>query len=178
MKTKTQCLVSGVIVSLMLPLSVLAADAPRCNELPNDAQRLGCYDAVFGKPVGAGAQAARVAPVAPVAPVAAAAPAAPVAPVAVGATAAVAVAAPPAAPAPAKPAAKPETFKSSITALSNAADGRFIATLENGQKWLQSERDTRFEVKVGEPVTLHPGMFSSWSLATESGYIVRVKQLQ
>ena len=73
MKTRNKILVSAAVATLMIPLAVNAADPPRCNELPNDAQRLGCYDAVFGKPVGAGAQAARVAPVAP----AAGAPAAP-----------------------------------------------------------------------------------------------------
>ena len=176
MNTRKQCLVSGVIAALMFPVSVLAADPPRCNELPNDAQRLGCYDAVFGKPAGAGAQAARVAPVAPA--VAAAPPVAPVAPVAVGATAAAATvaAAPTAAPAAPK-AAKPETFKSSITSLANSADGRFIATLENGERWLQTERDSRNEVKVGDTVTLQPGMFASWTLETKSGYTARVKRL-
>jgi hypothetical protein len=71
MKTRKQCLVSGVIAALSIPLSVHAADPPRCN----------------------------------------------------------------------------------------AADGRFIATLENGQKWLQLEKDSRAEVKVGETVTLKPMMF-------------------
>ena len=176
MKTKNQFLACGVIAAFVFPVSVLAADPPRCNELPNDAQRLGCYDAVFGKPVGAGAQAARVAPVAPAA--AAATAVAPVAPVAVAATAttATAVAAAPA-PAPAKSAAKPQEFTSSITALGKSADGRFIATLENGGQWLQTERDSRNEVKVGDAVTLQPGMFSSWTLETKAGYSVRVKRL-
>ena len=178
MKTRTQCLVSGVIAALAIPLSVHAADPPRCNELFDDAQRLGCYDAVFGKPQ-SGAKA--VAPVAPVAaaaaPAAAVAPAAVVAPVAVAATA-TAAAAPQPAPKPQAAVAKPEAFKSSVTALSQTADGRFVATLENGQQWLQLERDTRVEVKVGDPVTLQPMMFGSWTLATKSGYTLRVKQLK
>jgi hypothetical protein len=160
MNTRKQCLVSGVIAALMVPL-VHAAEPLHCNELFNDAQRLGCYDAVFGKPAIVGAQAN-----APSAPVAAAA----------AATATAAAAVP--APAPAKSAAKPETFKSSITALGKSADGRFIATLENGGQWLQTERDSRNEVKVGDAVTLQPGMFSSWTLETKSGYTARVKQLK
>ncbi len=73
-------------------------------------------------------------------------------------------------PRPAAPkAAKPEAFKSSITSLANAADGRFIATLENGEQWLQSERDPRVEVKVGDTVTLQPGMFGSWTTGNEVG---------
>jgi hypothetical protein len=185
MKTRKQRLVPGVIAALSIPLSVHAADPPRCNELFDDAQRLGCYDAVFGKPVRSSAQAtAPVAPVMPVAAAASAAPAAPVAPVAAAsataaaATATAAVMAPPPAPKADAAAAKPEKFNSSITALGSSADGRFIATLENGQQWLQTERDSRIEVKVGDTVTLQPMMFGAYTMVTRTGYSIRVKKLK
>jgi biotin carboxyl carrier protein len=177
MKTRKQCLVSGVIAALSIPFSVHAADPPRCNELFDDAQRLGCYDAVFGKPLRSGAQA--TAPVAPAVPVASAAPAAPVA--AASATAAAttaAVMAPQPAPKADAAAAKPEKFNSSVTALGSSADGRFIATLENGQQWLQTERDSRIEVKVGDAVSLQPMMFGAYTMVTRTGYSIRVKRLK
>jgi biotin carboxyl carrier protein len=165
MNIRKQSLVSGVIATLMIPL-VHAADPPHCNELFDDAQRLGCYDAVFGKPAIVGAKSN--APAAPVAPAAAAT-----------ASAATATAAAAAAPqAAAKPAAKPEAYKSSITAVSTAADGRFIATLDNGQRWLQLEKETGVEVKVGDTVTVKPTMFGGTALVTPTRYTVRVKPLE
>jgi biotin carboxyl carrier protein len=171
MKTRKQCLVPGVIAALAIPFSVHAADPPRCNELFNDAQRLGCYDAVFGKPVQSGAKV--TAPVAP----ASVAPVAPAAAAAAAAATTAAVMAPQSAP-KADKAAKPETFKSSVTVLGSSADGRFIATLENGQQWLQTEKDSRIEVKVGDTVTLQPMMFGAYTMVTHTGYSIRVKRLK
>ncbi|MEO8307638.1 MAG: hypothetical protein ABI616_06315 [Pseudomonadota bacterium] len=165
MKTRKQCLAAGFIAALTIPLAVHAADPPHCNDIFEDAQRLGCYDAVFGKPIHSAATSTAAAPVAPLA-------------VAAGATAATAViAAPQAAPQKKDKAAKPVSFKASVTTLSQSADGRFIATLDNGQKWLQTEKDSRDEVKVGDTVTLQPMMFGAWSLVTKSGYLQRVKPL-
>jgi len=165
MNTRKQLLVPGVVAALIIPL-VHAAEPPHCNELFDDAQRLGCYDAVFGKPAIVGAKAN--APAAPVAPAVAAA----------AATATAAAIAPQAAPQAApKPAAKPEAFKSAITAVSTSADGRFIATLDNGQRWLQLEKDSRAEVKVGDTVTVKPTMFGGTALVTRTDYTVRVKRL-
>jgi biotin carboxyl carrier protein len=176
MKTRKQCLVFGVIAALSIPFSVHAANPPRCNELFDDAQRLGCYDAVFGKPVQSGAKV--TAPVAPVVPAASAAPVAPVAAASTAAAATAAVMAPQPAPKADAAAAKPEKFNSSVTALGSSADGRFIATLENGQQWLQTERDSRIEVKVGDTVSLQPMMFGAYTMVTRTGYSIRVKRLK
>jgi hypothetical protein len=161
MNTRKQLLLPGVVAALMIPLAH-AAEPPHCNELFDDAQRLGCYDAVFGKPTIVGAKAS--APAAPVAPAVAAA----------AATATAAAIAPQAAP---KPAAKPEAYKASVTAVSTAADGRFIATLENGQRWLQLEKDAAADVKVGDTVTVKPMMFGGTALVTRADYTIRVKRL-
>lgn len=166
MKPRKQFLVSGVIAALTLPLSVRAADPPRCNELFDDPQRLACYDAVFGKPVRPAADS--TGPVAPAAPVAAA-----VAPAAVVPAAVVAPA-----PAPPPKEAKPTSYAATVTALGQSADGRFIATLDNGEQWLQLEKSSREEIKVGDTVTLKPMMLGSWTIATSSGSSQRVKRLK
>jgi hypothetical protein len=170
MKIRTRFLVAGVVGSLAIPFALHAAEPQRCNDLFDDAQRLACYDAAFGKPTHTAAAAN--APVAPMAPAAAAA------------TATVATAAA-TAPAAAKTGttsgsapALPQTFKSPVTALGKSADGRFIATLENGQQWLQLEHDSRVELKVGESVTLNKMVMGNYEMTTHTGYTLRVKRLQ
>ena len=75
MNTRKQFLI-GALAAAITSSTVRAADPPRCNELFEDAQRLACYDAVFGKPL-----RPLVSPAAPLAPAAsAAAPAAAVIP--------------------------------------------------------------------------------------------------
>jgi hypothetical protein len=171
MNTHKQCLVSVSIAALAIPLSLHAADPPRCNDLFEDVQRLACYDAAFGKPVKPGATSAPVAPyVAPVAATAGAATAA-------AATTAAAPLAPKAGE-PATAAALPETFKSAVVTVGQSADGRFITTLANGQQWVQLEHDPRAEVKVGDEVTFHRMLMGNYSVTTRYGYTTRVKRLQ
>jgi hypothetical protein len=166
MNTRKQYLVSVSIAALAIPLSLHAADPPRCNDLFEDAQRLACYDAAFGKPARTGATSVPVAPQ--------------LAPVAATATVATSAAAAPSAPKAVESgsaAALPKTFKSSVTALSQSADGRFVATLENGQQWLQLERDSRPEVRVGDTVTLERKIMGNYVLTTRTGYPLGVKRL-
>ena len=182
MNIRRQFLLSGVIAALTLPLSVRAADPPRCNELFDDAQRLGCYDAVFGKPVRPVANSTTpVAPVAPaVAPATAVAPAAAATAAAAGTAATTAGANVPVAPAPTSipKAAKSTAYKSTVSALGQSGDGRFVATLDNGEQWLQLEKNSRQEIKVGDAVTLKPMALGSWTIVTQSGYSQRVKRVK
>jgi len=164
------------MAAVAMPLAAQAAESHPCNQLYDDAQRLGCYDGAFGRPV-------RPADARPSTPAGAAA-----------ATTGVAVAStvPPApqsapvpapAPAPAVAPAKtaepelPDTITSVITALSRTPDGRFIATLENGQVWLQSERDSLADAKVGDKVTLRKMLFGNYTFVTRTGYTLRVKRV-
>jgi hypothetical protein len=167
MNKRKQCLVSVSIAALAIPLSLHAADPPRCNDLFEDAQRLACYDAAFGKPVRPGSTSAPVAPH--------------VAPVAATATAATATAAPPSTPKAGESgsaAALPDTFKSAVVSVGQSADGRFIATLANGQQWVQLEHDPRAEIKVGDEITFHKMLMGNYSVTTRYGYTTRVKRLQ
>jgi hypothetical protein len=121
---------------LAVPLWVQAA-APtyRCSEQTDDAQRLACYDAEFGKP-----SKTTVRP-------------------------AVAVAA-------------PATKRESIASLRRMADGRYQATLENGEVWEQQEPDPRTEMRVGDLVTVRPAALGSFMLVTAVGARTRVTRVK
>jgi biotin carboxyl carrier protein len=157
--------------ALSMPMA-FAADSHGCNQQFDDAQRLACYDAAFGKPVRpASAPAPAAAPTTAVVP-AAAAPAT----AAVTVPAVAAVAPPPAPPAaPAKPAKAPDVSGASvITSLGRRANGRFVATLENGTVWSQLEPDSTLMIKVGDAVTIRKGVFGSYMLVTQKGATTRV----
>jgi hypothetical protein len=163
----------GVVATLAAAPHVHAQQAPRCSDLFDDAQRLACYDAAFGKPARpAGAAAAPRAPVAaPAAPATTPAPTVRAAPVAPPAAAPPAPVAPSAAPA--APAAK--NVSAGISEVARRADGRFVVTLNNGQVWSQLERDAAAEVAVGDEVTVREGMLGSYFLTTRAGVRTRVK---
>jgi hypothetical protein len=91
--------------------------------------------------------------------------------------------APPLAPAAPAAVTKPATsppVKTSVEAsarivkLDKRADSRFVVTLDNGQSWLQLERDSSVEVAVGDTVTVLGGLFGSHFLVTRSGARVRI----
>jgi len=162
----------GALVLLAVAPQVGAQQAPRCSDLYDDAQRLACYDAAFGKPArpssaapGARAPASastsatppavRATPV-PAAPPAAAAPAAPVA------------------QATPRAAGDRKNVSATISDVSHRADGRFVVTLDNGQVWSQLERDSTAAVATGDQITVRPGVFGSNILITRAGMQVKV----
>lgn len=151
----------GAVAVLAAVSATQAAESHRCAKVLDDAERLSCYDSAYGKPV-------------PQAPVAAAA----AKPVAVPESMRPPVQKP-AAEKQAKPAKedKPALARvtSTITALDHFRDGRFQATLQNGEVWTQSEPDTRFEVHVGEEVTIRPASLGSFLLDAKNG-TTRVKR--
>jgi hypothetical protein len=56
--------------------------------------------------------------------------------------------------------------------------GRFVATLDNGQVWSQTETNTRIEVRVGDSVTIRRGALGSYLLSNAAGLATRVKRLR
>ena len=44
--------------------------------------------------------------------------------------------------------------------------------------WLQSERDSLADAKVGDKVTLRRMLFGNYTLVTRTGYTLRVKQVK
>jgi hypothetical protein len=167
MNKNTQGRFFGALAILAVAPHVHAQQAPRCSDLYDDAQRLACYDAAFGKPTrSAAAVAAPRAPTAPAAPATVPAP-----------TPAPAVRTAPAPVAPATPAAEklPKNVSAAISEVGRRADGRFVVTLDNGQVWSQLERDMAAQVAIGDAVTVRQGMLGSYILITRSGVQTKVK---
>lgn len=77
-----------------------------------------------------------------------------------------------------RPEKKVFTFTSKVTALDRRRDGQFVATLENGQAWEQSEINSRAEVRVGDSITIRRGALGSYLLTTAAGIGTRVKRLR
>ena len=159
----------------MAPLH--AQQAPRCSDLFDDAQRLACYDAAFGKPsrtpAGGSTSAPSVtAPAARSAVTASPSASSPAPVVRAAPVAPVAVPAPAAAPAPA---AQPLVGTSAVTQVARTANGRFVVTLDNGQVWAQLERDPAAEVQTGDQVTVRKASLGSYMMVTKSGVRTRVR---
>lgn len=157
---------SAMAAVFALPSITTAADSHRCSSILDDGPRLACYDGAFGKPTRPAASTG-----VPAVPQAAA-------PVPTASASRVPAAVAPAAPAtaPAKPAkAKDEPFPAKIVAVGQLPNDRFTVTLDNGQLWMQLERDVGAEVRVGDTVTLRPAMLGSWILETRSGIRTRVR---
>ncbi len=165
----------ALLALVAAPLTVQGAEVSHgCAVVTDDAQRLACYDMTFGKPA-----ATRAAPPAARAP---APVAAPPAPPPAAATLAPAVTAPAAAPAPTPtPAAKakqpplPASFNAVVRTLELTASRRYVATLDNGQVWVQLERDPQFELQQGAAVTIRRAMLGSYILTAPSGLTTRVR---
>jgi hypothetical protein len=166
MKTPTRTVVSSVLWLLAIPLAARAAEpSHRCAEQVSDAQRLACYDLAFGKPARASA-----------APAAAAASAAKPPPVE---TPAAQVEKKAQAQIPASaPTARSTEITASIAALRQKLDGRYEATLQNGEVWSQLEPDRWVELAVGDTVTIRPAALGSHMLVTKAGIRTRVKRVE
>jgi hypothetical protein len=69
---------------------------------------------------------------------------------------------------------QPDSVVTTVTALGQTLDGRFRATLENGEVWQQLELYPPVTVKVGDRVTLRRASFGSHHLVVPSGLSTRV----
>jgi hypothetical protein len=70
--------------------------------------------------------------------------------------------------------AKPQVVSSVMSSVSQRADGRMVFTLADGEIWVQGEAWERFDVRVGEAVTIKPGVLGSFHLYASSGLATRV----
>jgi len=164
-------LAGAAVAALAAAAAASAAETHRCASLFDDAQRLACYDGTYGKPVRPAGNTAPATPATVIATPAVPVPARPPA-------AAIQPAPPSVAPAPApKPAAKAkdEPVSGRIVAVGRLPNDRFSVTLDNGQLWMQLERDLSAEVRVGDTVQVRPAMLGSWMLETKGGVKTRVR---
>lgn len=156
-------LIWTIAVAMAIPLSANAAEGShRCAEQFDDARRLACYDAEYGRPVIVRTPAAAAGPAVVAAPVVETRP-----------------------PASQTKAAKKTTaatssgrFTASIKTLDLLYDGRFRATFDNGEVWTQLEPDKAVVLAAGDTVTVKKAVLGSFQLVTPAGIITRVKQVE
>ena len=160
MNARNTNLIWTIAAAVAISLSAGAAETShRCAEQFNDAQRLACYDAEYGRPVIVRTPGAAPGPAA--APVVEARPS---------------VSQPKAEKKSA--AAASGKFTASISTLDLLRDGRFRATLDNGEVWTQLEPDKAVVLAAGDTVTVKKAVLGSFQLVTPAGIVTRVKQVQ
>lgn len=129
----------------------MADEAPKhsCAQVRDAAARLSCYDEAFGKP------------------------ALPIGMDQFGLT--------PDQIERAKPAAEraaADRLTAMVTAVEYRGNGRFVATLDNGQWWSQAETNPKVRVAVGDSVTVRRAALGSYLLTSERGLATRVKRIR
>jgi hypothetical protein len=152
------------LLLLMVSSSSGAGDGapPSCASVPDDTARLACYDRMFGGPTGATVAEASPAPNKHQDPQ-------------FGLSArAIERAARDATNAP----APPTSISDAVTKLQFLRDGKFVATLANGQVWAQAEFESQALVAVGDTVTVKRGALGSYLLVTKDGVATRAKRLR
>jgi hypothetical protein len=149
---------AAILLLGVMPAVFAAAASPGCSSVFDDAQRLACYDAQFGKPrrPDAAQPASHPAPAPHTA-----APLSPTAPTA-----------------PITPKPRVELIAGRVTTVNRIAGDRFMFTLENGQAWTQLERDPNVQIDVGDTVKIRRAMLGSWMLETRDAVRTRVRPAQ
>lgn len=80
---------------------------------------------------------------------------------------------------PDRPKAAPVTsVAATIARLEKQPTGKFVATLDNDQVWVQRETNSLARVKVGDQVTLRKASLGSYFLVTPDGVATRVRRLK
>jgi hypothetical protein len=71
----------------------------------------------------------------------------------------------------------PDKLQGRVSAVSYKLRGEPIVTLENGQVWESVEGSRHLEIKVGDMVTIWPGLFGAYRLTT-GNTVVRVSRVR
>ncbi|HEX6636435.1 MAG TPA: hypothetical protein VF033_02160 [Steroidobacteraceae bacterium] len=80
-------------------------------------------------------------------------------------------------PEPLRAAPPPEKFSAKVSEI-EWRNGVFVVTLDNGDVWIQSERDSRVQPEAGETVTVRRASLGSYLLSGRQGIAARVKQVR
>jgi hypothetical protein len=71
----------------------------------------------------------------------------------------------------------PEKFSAVVSTI-EWRNGVFVVTLDNGQVWVQTERDSRVQLEVGETVSIRKASLGSFLLSSPQGIGTRVRKLR
>jgi hypothetical protein len=75
------------------------------------------------------------------------------------------------------PASKPTQMTAKVVAVSQRPQGGVVLTLENDQVWAEQDPEGYFPIKVGDSVTVKPGLLGGFLLTGSSnGRSIRVKR--
>lgn len=165
-----------IALSVLAVLGVGAADAQSngqpshfCAAIPADAQRLTCYDDVFGRPTtGAAVTTARInlpsaAPVPGIDP---------------AADFGLSEAAKRARDPEKAMATMPVQISGRVAEVSRRPTGELVVTLEGGQVWAQIDIETKAVLKPGDSVTIKKAALGSYLLVTPNRVATRVRRLR
>jgi hypothetical protein len=73
---------------------------------------------------------------------------------------------------------KPSQLTARIAVITELPYGRKEFTLDNGQVWRQTESQTTPVMKVGDALTITPGMLGSFWMQTDSRFALRAKRIR
>ena len=71
----------------------------------------------------------------------------------------------------------PEKFSAAVSKI-EWRNGVFVVTLDNGQTWIQTERDSRVQLEAQETVTVRRASLGSYLLSGKQGIAARVRRLR
>jgi hypothetical protein len=77
-----------------------------------------------------------------------------------------------------EPQKKISRISATVASVERRREGHFVVTLDNGQVWVQSELNSRADVRVGDLVTVRRGALGSYLLDTRAGIATRVKRIR
>lgn len=170
MQPRWKCALT-ILVACLSAESSRAADVRDCVGIPDDAERLACYDAALGRVAG---QAA-VAPAATDRAATATGTAVVVDPVAeFGLTDAQKRAQDP----ERARQALPDSITGTVSSASRQPTGELVVTLESGQVWTQAEVLTKARVAPGDVVTIRKAALGSYVMVTANRVAMRVRRVR
>lgn len=65
-------------------------------------------------------------------------------------------------------------LEATVTGISTRGDGTLVVTLDNGQVWSQNRPDAFFRLKVGERISIEPGVLGSFLMISPHKRTARV----
>lgn len=75
-----------------------------------------------------------------------------------------------------RPVPRLDRIDATVVKFAMSANGRFIVTLDNGTRWLQTENRAEARVAVGDPIVLRKNTLGSYTLETRDGIYTRVSR--